>query len=639
MTVATIPHLSDVATFARLQLESQDMDPAYPILRARIASLPNDEERHRYVFLYLAYYSLASAEIAYNDPNALKLPTGFERRGLRAEGDILKHRQSLSNLTWLSGYRRWLEGGLTGDREADYLWIRDVTLREPWGNGRWAAYKAQPESEPVLTPSGWRPIGELAVGDSVIGADGRATRVVGVYPQGERDVYRVEFTDRSWVRCDAEHLWQVRHIAHGSVRVLTTAEIGAGRRQRSGNTWWAVPLVANAVDYEPRDLPLDPYVLGVLLGDGNLGPHGSVRFTSADAEVAAEVERRLPAGCVVKSGALYNHAIVYENGRRYSRSRPNAVRNAIAELGLRGARAWEKFVPDSYMFATPDERLLLLQGLLDTDGYALTSGAGLSVTSEPLAQAAVDIVRSLGGLARLTSYEGTNRRVYRAVLHLPPGVPAFRLSRKAARSGQRKRNGFNRTIARIEPSGREDAVCIRVAAPDQLYVTRGYVVTHNTAEVLEKVLGYPITATDMGNDGSSGPMQGLETLFGARPAGREEAVQWADDLGLALQSSLRRYGVDLAIDELETVLCNWHSMAKGNYYSGSDIDGIQEQLLHAEAAGADVAPLWQARRAALPEWTLGEVNGWVGEDKDRKRAYQRTGAVLRRTDPWPVSTT
>lgn len=287
--------LADVAGFASLQLESRDMDPAYPVLKERVRVL-SDNAKHRYVFLYLAYYNIASAERAFHDPEPSLYPTGTERRNLRTLDALTEHWNSIDDLvTRHGGWRSWLTSGFTGNPEQDYLTLRDVTLRQPWGNGRWAAYKG--------------------------------------------------------------------------------------------------------------------------------------------------------------------------------------------------------------------------------------------------------------------------------------------------------------------------------------------------AEVLQKVLDYNVVATDMGNDGSSGPLSGLESVFGPRPS--TDVVRWADSAGFTLQASLRKFGVDLAIDELETVLCNWHSLEAGDYYSGHDIDLMQEQILQAERlSGKRLTELWTARRQALPVWTLGELNGYEGVDKTRKRAYAEAGLLLDRSQSW-----
>ena len=115
-----------------------------------------------------------------------------------------------------------------------------------WSN---RAGKAQPTDEPVLTPTGWRPIGSLAVGDLVIAGDGSPTIVTGVFPQGRRSVFRLTFDDGATTRADAEHLWRVRPPGYESWSVLTTDVI----RRRWGDT--PAPGQRCAIPAVPRYRP------------------------------------------------------------------------------------------------------------------------------------------------------------------------------------------------------------------------------------------------------------------------------------------------------------------------------------------------------------------------------------------------
>src|SRR5207248_306448 len=124
--------------------------------------------------------------------------------------------------------------------------------------------RAQPVSTPVLTPDGFLPIGRLAVGDLVIGSDGRPTPVLGVYPQGTKSVYRIATQDGASTLASGDHLWRV--MARGDRRrgkpgrVLTTLDMLGHLRSRHYRRF-GLPLVA-PVEFEPRDVPIDPYVLG-----------------------------------------------------------------------------------------------------------------------------------------------------------------------------------------------------------------------------------------------------------------------------------------------------------------------------------------------------------------------------------------
>jgi superfamily II DNA or RNA helicase len=365
----------------------------------------------------------------------------------------------------------------------------------PTGTG-----KAQPVDEPVLTPTGWRPIGDLEPSELVIGEHGDATKVLGVYPQGRRPIARVTFSDGASTRCDWEHLWAVetktqrfenRSMRHGrtsprSPRVLTLREIVAeGLRDQQG--WRHFIPLASPILHDHLALPLHPYLLGVLLGDGGLSVPGQVRLHTQD-DVAALVP--LPAGAHLTrlsdaGGGASNYRIAGGRGRR-----ANPSLDALRALGLHGLRSYEKFIPEAYLLGSPDDRHALLQGLLDTDRtIAGGSGAEYSTSSGRLARDVAALVRSLGGTCRTASKTPTyrhngerrqGRTSYRLTIALPEGLNPFRVARKVDRWQPRSKYQPARAITAVEDAGEAACVCIQVEDDKQLYVTRDYVVTHNT---------------------------------------------------------------------------------------------------------------------------------------------------------------
>ena len=141
----------------------------------------------------------------------------------------------------------------------------------------------------MLTPTGFRPIGSLRVGDLVIGSDGRPTPVIGVYPQGRKPIFRLQAQDGASTLCCAEHLWQVftasdrRRGKPG--RVLETQEM-VGRLRCFHQHRFELPLLSAPAEFPPREVPIDPYALGLLLGDGCLTATTTPTFATADPELA-----------------------------------------------------------------------------------------------------------------------------------------------------------------------------------------------------------------------------------------------------------------------------------------------------------------------------------------------------------------
>ncbi len=156
--------------------------------------------------------------------------------------------------------------------------------------------RAQPLSRNVLTPTGFRPIGELALGDLVTGSDGLPTVVLGVYPQGRKPVFRVSAQDGASTVCCGEHLWSVTTPSdkrHGTpARVLETREM-VGRLRGAHAHRFELPLISRPAELEPHEVPLDPYALGLLLGDGCITTSTTPSFSTGDPELALALEMTL----------------------------------------------------------------------------------------------------------------------------------------------------------------------------------------------------------------------------------------------------------------------------------------------------------------------------------------------------------
>ena len=311
--------------------------------------------------------------------------------------------------------------------------------------------RAQPLSTKVLTPNGFRAIGDLKVGDFVIGSSGRPTEVLGTYFQGFKEIYRVYTQDGSSTLASGDHLWSVYTRSDRRrgrpARVLKTKEM-IGNLRAAHHHRYELPLLSAPVHFDSEQVPLDPYALGLLLGDGR---------------------------------------------------GMNPVTAAMRQLGLAGMKSDDKYVPYDYLRNTPEVRLAVLQGLLDTDGEPVTQDGGTcriqyGTASEQLADDVTFLVQSLGGVVDRRTRKAEGREpglahgrdvFHRADAHLlnillPEGIAPFRMTRKMAKydvvgGGQPKRY-----IDRIEEAGTEEAICIRVAAEDSLYVTEDFLLTHNT---------------------------------------------------------------------------------------------------------------------------------------------------------------
>ncbi len=361
--------------------------------------------------------------------------------------------------------------------------------------------RAQPVFSKVLTPSGFQPIGALEVGDLVVGSDGRPTPVLGVYPQGEKEIFRVFTQDGASTLCSADHLWAVftrdDRRRGKPARVLETRDMVCQLRAAHHHRY-ELPLLSRPVAFEPRLVPMDPYALGLLLGDGCLTGSTTPSFATADAELAVARQRTLDGVHVrARGGADYVPIRVRTPGDVTTLENP--VTAALRELDLWGTRAEMKFVPERYLYNSADVRLAILQGLLDADGGTVTQRGRTcriqyTTASPQLRDDVLFIVRSLGGVAYSRTRAAQRRRPGRVHgrevhhrhdahildLRLPAWLAPFRLPRKMAKFDAHGAGRPARFIERIEPAGTAEAVCIQVAAADSLYVTEDFLLTHNT---------------------------------------------------------------------------------------------------------------------------------------------------------------
>jgi phosphate starvation-inducible PhoH-like protein len=361
--------------------------------------------------------------------------------------------------------------------------------------------RAQPVDTPVLTPSGFRPIGELRVGDLVVGSDGRPTPVLGVYPQGRKEVFRLSSQDGASTLCCAEHLWHV-HTASDRRRgkpgrVLETREM-VGQLRSAHQHRFELPLVSKPVEFEPQDVPMDPYALGLLLGDGCLTATTTPTFATSDPELALALEAALP-GIELRRRSRVDYTLRHVDGHRGGVIVANPVTATLRQLGFAGTRSSTKFIPQQYLHNDSEVRVALLQGLLDSDGGPVTQQGRscriqYTTCSGRLMEDVTYLVRSLGGVVytRLRPAEGRapgqahGRPVHHRTdafimdVRLPSGIEPFRLARKRAIYEAHGGGRPMRFVHAIEPAGEAECVCIQVAAQDSLYVTDSFLVTHNT---------------------------------------------------------------------------------------------------------------------------------------------------------------
>jgi replicative DNA helicase len=357
--------------------------------------------------------------------------------------------------------------------------------------------KALALDTPLPTPTGWTTMGEVAVGDLLLGADGRPTRVVAATEvMAGRPCYEVAFSDGTVVVADAEHQWitetrasrrSAQQAATGYNRyrhqrtfaaVRTTEEIRATLRCNvtDARRNHCVPN-ASPLDLPGRDLPLPPYVLGVWLGGGH---SASARFSTADPEVVAYLEE--------------DGLRVVPHGRiRYGLQLPAGppVDAILGSLGVLG----NKHVPAGYLRATEAQRRSLLAGLLDTDGTVTRTGSvRFSVTNRRLATDVRELIVGLGHRCGMSEKQVNGRRQASSTawtLTFTPSEDVFRLERKRLAHKERSstrayRRVNSRFINDVRPVPSVPVRCVQVDNDGGLYLaSRSMIPTHNSTLALD----------------------------------------------------------------------------------------------------------------------------------------------------------
>jgi DNA modification methylase len=362
----------------------------------------------------------------------------------------------------------------------------------------------------VLTPHGWRPIESLLVGESVVGSNGKPTEVTGVFPHQERAIFRVSFSDGASIDCDRHHLWKVQSYGQRSARwqTKTTAELfERGVHRPNGDPRYRIPTLTHSAEFYKEDNDewmqsfscpkLDPYTMGVILGDGGISQDRVVEITT-DHEVIQNCVLPAGHGFVPRKNSEKANGSVATYAITCSRWHENDVLDWLREYGLQGKNAWDKFIPEDYLFAEKYEREELLRGLLDTDGSVHSKGrVKYNTTSEQLAKDIKFLVETLGGLVHIHSSDGSKyihngetrqgRTIYDLTIRLDSIGCPFKLTRKAKKWRPKSKKGFIRSIVSIESTGEIDnCTCITVAAHDSLYVADHCVVTHNSQAIRTK---------------------------------------------------------------------------------------------------------------------------------------------------------
>ncbi len=366
----------------------------------------------------------------------------------------------------------------------------------------------QPHSEPILTVDGWRTMGDVQIGDMLWNPDGTLTKILAKSNNGLSDVYEFIFGDGRSTRCGIEHNWEVydrlrkKEIVLNTQQLLdyglfhkTTAPVKGGKKEY--NSYRFAIKYTNPINFlDTCRLEIDPYVLGCLIGDGSIKGN-SISITSADIEIVDTIQQRIGEDYMIKSnftkGKASRYGISYkgrfsEKCKEYHNGQYgcNPISRYLEEIGLKDKICTDKFIPDIYLNSTVENRIELLKGLMDTDGYINATGKDIHYTtvSHQLARDVAYLTGSLGiktVIDKKSKAKSTQSDYYRVRLsgHIPFNI--FHLFRKAKRFDIRTDSfPLCPIISITKLDYQEESSCIIVDNPNRLYITKDFIVTHNS---------------------------------------------------------------------------------------------------------------------------------------------------------------
>lgn len=389
--------------------------------------------------------------------------------------------------------------------------------------GSVGAGKAQPYSSIVYTPSGPKLMGDLQIGDIVCTPDGNLSHIEYISEHGEKDIYTISFNDGTTAKSTLDHLWSVSYNRKRSkghfnricwtektTKILTLEQLLDYKKYCIGRDNNAPFIeISQPIQYYKQDITIDPYLLGLLIGDGCFR-NKTVSLTSADKEIIDNVEiiifRDYLGRITLKSNNKLGYTFRSERIKNGWHKPWNIVIQQIKDLGLINKLSINKFIPNNYKYNTYDIRLALLQGLMDTDGWVEKKGGAcyFGSTSEQLAKDTKELAEGLG--YQCCNYHKVTKTCTNSAtkatceffmfrINCDNSTILFRLKRKkqVAEKYIKTKYFAKRIIRKIEKTGIEKARCIKISNNNGLYLTDNCVITHNSTSLVLMVLKYAQT--------------------------------------------------------------------------------------------------------------------------------------------------
>ena len=338
-----------------------------------------------------------------------------------------------------------------------------------------------------------RNIGDSKKGDIIIGGDGKPTTILGVYPQGEVDLYKISFEDGRSIVCCKDHLWEVYDLQADKMKTLPLKEImkkykykriHSGKKYKDGKDRekncfnYYIPLLTNPIELNTYDIPfIDPYYFGLWLGDGS---ERNLTITNIDQPIIDHIS----------NFSDENDLNFIQCGFSYKCTKKSGKFNKVWDIFKDKNLNENKHIPIECYNWSVEDRFNLLRGLMDSDGTVSNNGdISFCNINKNLIDGVEKLIRELGIGCKVFEKKGsylkkdnTFNKYY--LIRLYTDKKVFNLDRKLSRissTNVRNYSKRNRTaIINIEYYGKDEATCIRVDNEDSLFLTTNSIVTHNS---------------------------------------------------------------------------------------------------------------------------------------------------------------
>lgn len=354
----------------------------------------------------------------------------------------------------------------------------------------------------ILTKDGIKEMREINVGDWLFDRNGKLTQVIATSEIFTNQCYKFELEDGTSFIANEDHIHILQRMSKDrkvgtywkEVELTTKELLSQGsihysrkisdRHPTGKESKWFIPLISKPLEYPTKDLLIDPYTLGVVLGDGNISCNTYIVRLTGHKDDLFEILSNIS----YKAGTIF---VDKRNPNTLSCNLLGSGKDFKSEIGYVTGK--DKYIPQQYLMGSIEQRLSLLQGLMDTDGTICDSGhCSFSTISETLALNVRYLVKSLGGYAKITYIQNDFSGYYRLQIHLWDFNP-FKLKRKADKwiPNKKYKRGKRVAIKSITPIDElVESKCLMVDSPTKSFILNGNIVTHNTTMYGEMLVLY-----------------------------------------------------------------------------------------------------------------------------------------------------